>query len=241
MKFPIKIEEHDGIYVLRDDMLPGGTKSILLETLEKNNPSIHEFVYASPVYGGFQIALASYFGKDATIFCAQRQDRHPNTVKAKKLGAKIKEVYPGYLSVVEKRAKDYCDKRKNCLLLDFGAQTRENIDLIAKRCRQVLAKMKTKPDEIWVAVGSGTIVQGILQAVKEFDKNIKVIGVLVGKDFKMKDPQLKLIRYPKDFDQESQFVSDFPSMPNYDLKAYELCRKSFERNPKKTVLFWNVL
>jgi 1-aminocyclopropane-1-carboxylate deaminase/D-cysteine desulfhydrase-like pyridoxal-dependent ACC family enzyme len=241
MKYPIKIENHDGIFVLRDDLLPGGTKSILLEQLDRENPNITEFVYASPVYGGFQIALASYFGKEATIFCAQRQDRHPNTIKAKKLGAKLKEVYPGYLSVVERRAKDYCEKRKHCMLLEFGAQTDKNIDLIAERCMQVLKKMKTPPDEIWVAVGSGTIVQGILKAVKEYNKKIKVVGVLVGKDFKKKDPNLKLIRYPKEFDEESKFEAAFPSMPNYDLKAFEICFKSHQKNPSKTVLFWNVL
>jgi hypothetical protein len=67
----ITIEQHDGFYVLRDDLLVGGTKSILMSSID--NPNITEFVYATPVYGGFQIALSAYcqsVGKKTTLFCA---------------------------------------------------------------------------------------------------------------------------------------------------------------------------
>ena len=68
MNSPI-IKDHYGIKVVRDDLLPGGTKSILLASID--NPAINEFVYASPVYGGFQIAISIYcksVNKKATIF-----------------------------------------------------------------------------------------------------------------------------------------------------------------------------
>ena len=53
----ITIEPHFGIKVLRDDLLPGGTKSILMTSIIGE---AEEYVYGSPVYGGFQIALAEY-------------------------------------------------------------------------------------------------------------------------------------------------------------------------------------
>ena len=49
MEHTIKIEKHYGINVLRDDLLDGGTKSILLDGIEKLYPYITEYVYASPV------------------------------------------------------------------------------------------------------------------------------------------------------------------------------------------------
>ena len=55
----ITIEKHYDINILRDDLLIGGTKSILMSSLD-NETHINEFVYASPVYGGFQIALSAY-------------------------------------------------------------------------------------------------------------------------------------------------------------------------------------
>jgi hypothetical protein len=238
MRHPITIEQHYGIQVLRDDLLEGGTKSILMDGIVKRHPQINEFVYASPVYGGFQIALSAYCKKHklkVTIFCAQRKIKHPNTIKCIEYGANIIEVFPGYLSVIEKRAKDYCDKLPTAHKIEFGAHTVENINTIANRARDVFKKLKGEPDEIWVAVGSGTLITGILQAVH----TAKVYGVIVGADFQMKHPNLKLLKYPKPFEIESPIQIDFPSMANYDRKAFEMCLKHQRKN--KSVLFWNVL
>lgn len=239
MEHPIKIEKHYGINILRDDLLEGGTKSILLEGIQIQYPNITEYVYASPVYGGFQIALSAYCknnGLKATIFCARRTQKHSNTLKCIEYGANIMEVYPGYLSVVEKRARDYCEKKSHIHKFVFGANTPENINIIANRAKKVLQQFKCEPDEIWVAVGSGTLVKGILQAVK----HAKVYGVLVGVDFEYSHPNLILIKYPKPFETESRLKVDFPSMANYDRKALELCL-AHERKPNSDVLFWNVL
>lgn len=241
MEHPIKIEKHYGINILRDDLLEGGTKSILLEELKMQYPHITEYVYASPVYGGFQIALSAYCKKNglkATIFCAKRTQKHSNTLKCIEYGANIIEVYPGYLSVVEKRARDYCEKKAYVHKFVFGANTPENINIITKRAKKVLEQLQSEPDEIWVAVGSGTLVKGILQAVN----HAKVYGVLVGADFEYSHPNLTLIKYPKPFESESRLKIDFPSMANYDRKALELCLSRFEgRNSNTDVLFWNVL
>ena len=51
---PITLEQHNGYTVLRDDNLLGGTKSVFIERMIP--PGASEVVYASPVYGGFQIA-----------------------------------------------------------------------------------------------------------------------------------------------------------------------------------------
>jgi hypothetical protein len=239
MKHPIKIEQHYGIHVLRDDLLKGGTKSILLDGMEKQYPRVTEYVYASPVYGGFQIALSAYcksHGLKATIFCAKRNQKHPNTLKCIEYGANIMEVYPGYLSVVEKRAQTYCEGKLHIHKFVFGANSPENIDRISKRTTKVFTKMGKEPDEIWVAVGSGTLVKGILQATK----HAHVYGVIVGAEFEYTHPNLTLLKYPKPFEYESRLETDFPSTANYDRKALELCLKH-KRPSTRTVLFWNVL
>lgn len=239
MEFPITIEKHYEINVLRDDLLDGGTKSILLYGIEKEHPQVTEYVYASPVYGGFQIALSAYCKKNGlktTIFCARRKDKHPNTIKCIEYGANIIEVYPGYLSVVEKRCREYCEKKNNIYKFVFGANTSENISKIANRAKKVFEKLGSEPHEIWVAVGSGTLVKGILESVNK----AKVYGVLVGADFEYSHPNLTLIRYPKPFETESKIKVDFPSMANYDRKALELCLE-YNREKNKNILFWNVL
>src|SRR6266446_9775283 len=104
-----KIVKHEGILVVRDDLIQGGTKARVLPLLF--NDIDVEYVYASPVQGYAQVALAycaRTYGKRATVFCAKRKDRHPRTLEAMAAGATIFEVFPGYLSVVQKRARDYC-------------------------------------------------------------------------------------------------------------------------------------
>ena len=241
MKHPIVIEQHYGINVLRDDLLEGGTKSILLDGIEQINPHITEYVYASPVYGGFQIALSAYcqkHGLQTTIFCAKRTTKHANTLQCIDYGANIIEVYPGYLSVVEKRAREYCENKPHVQKLVFGANTPENIYKITQRAKQVIQQLTYEPDEIWVAVGSGTLVKGILEAVHK--TKTKVYGVLVGADFEYSHPNLTLLTYPKSFEKESKIDVAFPSMANYDRKALELCL-AHNRKVDSKVLFWNVL
>jgi len=294
----IKIEDHYGIGVLRDDLLVGGTKSILLDSIfeaainvNDSNNAINEFVYVSPVYGGFQIALSAYckkHNKKATIFCAKRNKRHPNTELCASYSANIVEVPYGYLTVVEKRAREYINQQHNhnqyqcqqCQLgehpetyntktqqttqqtrihkIAFGAKSPENIDLIACRAKSVIesftAMFKNPPDEIWCAVGSGTLLCGIIQAVNELSSQgqgmvggqTKIYGVQVGAEFKGAEaclaPLVTIIKYPKPFEYASKLKIDFPSMSNYDLKAFEMCLRYNGMNPmNKKILFWNVL
>jgi hypothetical protein len=233
MSIPI-IKEHYGINVLRDDLLEGGTKSVLMHNID--HPSINEFVYASPVYGGFQIAISAYckkVGKQATIFCAKRNVKHSNTLKCLEYGANVIEVEYGYLSVIEKKAREYCLNKEGIHKIVFGAQTEFNKKILCKRVLD--AYNMCKCDEIWCAVGSGTLVSSIMDAVPSY---VKVFGVQVGAEFKHNYPNLTIIKYPKSFDKESKLKIDFPSMPNYDLKAFELCLK---HKGTGKIMFWNVL
>lgn len=225
----ITIEEYNGIKVLRDDLLAGGTKSILMPSLIEPNK---EYVYASPVYGGFQIALSAYCGALATIFCAKRKEMHPNTKQCLKYGAKVIEVPYGYLTVIEKHAKDYC-LATGAIKLKFGANEPENKIIIGNRMRQIIQELGKEPDEIWCAIGSGTLVDSILMATE----TAQIKGVQVGAEYKGVHERLQVLKYHKGFDKLSNYKAGFQSMPNYDLKAWEYCNKFKTGND---VLFWNV-
>ena len=253
-----KYENQNGIYVLRDDLLPGGTKSILIDSLVHevhDYDNVNEIVYASPCYGGFQIALSIFCknnNKKATIFCAKRKVRHPNTETCVQNGANVVEVPYGYLSVVEKHAREYVREREPgvTLKIAFGANSPESINIIASRAKRVIERFYTTygtpPDEIWCAVGSGTLISGIIQGCNEMQGTaspLKIYGVQVGKEFKgSNSPNVTIIVYPKPFEYASKLEVNFPSMPNYDLKAFELCLKyNANSDENKKILFWNVL
>lgn len=232
----IKIEEHFGVMVLRDDILPGGTKSVLMPSIIGEGS---EYVYATPVYGGFQIALSAYcksVGKQATIFCAKRGKMHPNTKKCLEYGAKVIEVEHGYLNVVESHAKKYCQDT-GAIKLDFGAKSDANIAILADRVKSVIEKIGHEPKEIWCAIGSGALVEAILKGTT----TAMVYGVIVGKEYEGKHERLITMKYHKPFDKECTMVAGFDSMPNYDLKAFEYCVKHSTTTDVTDKLFWNVL
>lgn len=228
---------NNGVFVLRDDILPGGTKSVLMPHIVTTGD---EYVYASPVYGGFQIALAAYcqkVGKRCTIFCAKRKTLHANTERVLAHGAKVEEIAPGYLSVIERRARDYAAANM-AVKLDFGAKTDFNIGLLSHRASKVFSMLGQEPDEIWCALGSGTLTQSLLLATETATIN----AVQVGQKYTCPMPErLKVWEYHLPFDKPSRFNAPFPSMPNYDLKAWEYCCKHSQSANDKTVLFWNVL
>jgi cysteine synthase len=250
MSLPITIEKHNGINVLRDDLLIGGTKSILMGSIVGNKKNIDEFVYASPVYGGFQIALSAYcqsIGKKATIFCAKRNKVHQNTLKCIHYGANVIQVPYGYLTVVEKRARDYCQEKQSIEKIVFGANSPENKQLITNRVIDVCSMLETEPDEIWCAVGSGTLVTSISDACITKGFKTKIYGVQVGAEFIIDRPNIEIIKYEKPFEKPSKCKCPFPSMENYDLKAYEKCMEKNNlnnvvniNNLNKCILFWNV-
>jgi len=233
------IEQHNGIYVLRDDLLPGGTKSVILpHILERERWC---YVYASPVYGGMQIALASYcksIGKQAVIFCAKRKVPHANSLRAKTAGAIVYQVPYGYLSHTQKKAREYA-LQHNAQLVEFGGNYPVAIKAISDRMQQVTTRLGCEPDIIYCAAGSGTLLKGIVAGTS----SAMIVAVQVGAEVETQvgyplPSRVMIKKYHKPFEKESTFRAPFPSCANYDLKAWEYC---IGDKPKGLVLFWNVL
>ena len=234
LNYDFEIDRFEGLKILRDDMLKGGTKGRFIASLL--DPSKHEYVYASPVEGGFQIALAAVakqIGKKATIFCAKRKEPHFNSLRAKREGARIMQVDFGRMSNVAKKARLYCEET-GAQMLQFGANYQPMIDGIATLMKKISARIG-EPEEIFCAVGSGVLINGIIQGTV----SSKIIGVQVGKKFTQQLPdRASILVYPAAFGEESKFIAPFECCRNYDLKALEFAVKLRKSNNS---FFWNVL
>lgn len=228
MTVPIVIE-HEGISVVRDDLFPGGTKARFLPILFEG---ADEVVYASPAEGGAQTALATVaaqLGKRATIFVAKRANPHPRTVMAKRLGARVLQVSPGYLTVVQARARAYC-ARFGARLAPFGVDLPEAIETIAAAARSTAME----PDEVWCATGSGVLARSLAMAWPNARRHV----VQVGRALQPSAVAGATIHiYPRSFDREGRIKPPFPSDPHYDAKAWETA--SAYRG-SGLVMFWNV-
>jgi hypothetical protein len=225
-----RVIEHDGVLVARDDLFPGGTKARFIPILFEG---ADEVVYTSPAEGGAQTALATvaaHLGKRATIFVAERAQPHPRTLMAKRLGAQIVQVSPGYLNVVQARAREYSDQT-GALLAPFGFDIRGAAQAIA----QAALSIGEESAEVWCAGGSGVLARGLAQAWPNARRHV----VQVGRPLSPNDVAGATIHddYSKRFKWAIKRKPPFPSDPHYDAKAWELC---IAQKGSGRVLFWNV-
>ncbi|MCA3488525.1 MAG: pyridoxal-phosphate dependent enzyme [Rhodobacter sp.] len=228
MNAPI-LEIHRGITVVRDDLFPGGTKARFIGQVFDG---VSEAVYASPPEGGAQTALATVarvLGKRATIFVAQRAKPHPRTLEAARLGAKVVPVAPGYLTVVQARAKAYC-RETGAHLIPFGADFPGAAEAIASAALMSGAA----PDEVWCAAGSGVLARGLALAWPTARRHV----VQIGRELVPKDVAGATIHvHPRKFAEKAMIAAPFPADPHYDAKAWETC---LIKHGSGRVLFWNV-
>jgi hypothetical protein len=182
--------------------------------------------------------VASQLGKRATIFVAKRAHLHPRTLMAKRLGAKIEQVSPGYLNVVQARAIKY-SHQTGAVLAPFGF----DIPGAAQAIAQAALSIGIQPDEVWCAGGSGVLARGLAQAWPNASCHV----VQVGRALSPNDVAGATVHeYSKPFKWAIKKLPPFPSDPHYDAKAWEFClahkgfgaRDVLERHRTGTTLTW---
>ena len=218
-QFPkIQIEEYDGIHVVRDDLLEGGSKRRFIDRYirEQVSKGVNEFVFGGcPATGYAQMSL---------------------TLQAKQYGANIQWVNMGMLNVTMSRAKKYYEEDTNhrCIF-PLGLEhpyVIEDIERLAKSIKMWYNKPIT---EIWSVGSSGTLSRGLQKAFPDLPVYVVSVG------HKMKDREIgraKMFRSPYKFDKpiKKEEAPPFPSAPTYDAKAWPFIKQY----AKPGALFWNV-
>jgi|SRR6185312_9059228 len=233
------VEQHEGISVVREDLLVGGTKRRFVDDYVKHFAAkgAREFVYATTVYGGAQIALAHAcraVGVQATVFGAERKVLHARSQEAVDAGAKFISVPMGFLTNVQAKARAYC-QTTGAHLMPFGFDSPAALAAIANaatRVRQNCGRF----DVAVCAVGSGVLIRALQQA----QLARSYVGVLVGRDHASAD-NAELIRHKLQFGSDAPRAErpPFPSCSNYDAKAWKTARDL--RAKFSRVVFWNVM
>ena len=155
------IKEYNGIKVVRDDLLNGGTKRRAFTIYVKSKPEVDEFVYASPRQGYAQLSLAYAcrdLGKKCTVTVPQGE-RYWLTNKAVEVGANIIEVPMGYLTNIQAKAKKYCFNN-GAHLIPFGGDH----PVIIEAMTQTALSLDINPTEVWTVMSSGVLSRGLQAA-----------------------------------------------------------------------------
>jgi hypothetical protein len=225
---PAPVVERQGrILVVRDDLLPGGTKR---RAMVRVFPTVQatEFVYVSPAYSYAQIALAyacADLGLRATVFVAKRNELHPRTALARDVGAKIVQVPYGYLSNVQAKARAYAAK-VGAYVLPMGLDSEPYISAIA----EAASALRLSPPEVWCVAGSGVLSRALQRAWP----SAHAVAVRVGAE--PKAGRATLLQAPEKYEAEARNPPPFPSCAEYDAKAWQF----IQRQAVSNALFWNV-
>ena len=226
------IKEYDGIKVVRDDLLDGGTKRRAFTVYVKSKPEIDEFVYASPRQGYAQLSLAYAcrdLGKKCTVTVPQGE-RYWLTNKAVEVGANIIEVPMGYLTNIQAKAKKYCFNN-GAHLIPFGGDH----PVIIEAMTQTALSLDINPTEVWTVMSSGVLSRGLQAAWP----NAKVYGVRIGHNTtRIEQGRAETFKSDYKFHQECKEPErpPFPSSLTYDSKAWMFIKE----HATKGSLFWNV-
>jgi hypothetical protein len=146
-------------------------------------------------------------------------------LEAEAAGARVVEVPHGYMSVVRKRARDYCEQQ-SAELLPFGLDTPEFIDALAT----VAKGLSIKPKEVWTVAGSGVLSRALQQAWPRAKFYAIRVGAVPNAG------KAEVLQAPEKFEHDAKILPPFPSCSNYDAKAWRFVRA----HAKPGALMWNV-
>ena len=228
-----RIEQHNGVSVVRDDVLPYGAKMRCLDALIAAHPQIDEYVYGSVSatgLGGIALADACQrHGKTCVLLMAKRSlsNLTPHQREMRRLGAVIKWVSSGMLSVTAKRASAYAAKSRTRLLLSLGLEH----PVVVAAMMKTAQSLNVKPKMVVSSASSGTLNRALQLAFP----NAKVVMVASGHTPDARQQgRATLAEKPYRERVPDDRLPPFPSVPTWDAMAWVVAQKH------RPCLFWNI-
>lgn len=248
-----EVTEHDGILVVRDDLIHGGTKMRYIKAIVNSiadDPERQEVVFAGPAQGALPLALTLSFGERVTLWYPQRKVLTPRQREtlihgARHIYSKVPAVRPSW---VKKRALSYCEE-EGALCIRWSLSYPEVVAAIAKVCRKV-AEEHGEPDHVVCAGGGGTLTRGLCKGFP----NSAVHSIGIGRNMLRHEVGRAIIHPPPAYtmDTPCKTTPPFSCDRYYDAKAWEylienlsalhtLGKDNKPSGTKSRILFWNVI
>lgn len=245
--------ERGEIFIVRDDILPGGTKQRacgpLLEQLVLQGYS--EFVYASPFCGFAQVALAHVcqeLGFSCTVFTeddpsAASGQPHEFTKLARSFGATAH--LSKNLTAAEAAASAYAAQAPERFKIPLGFDCDEFKKAFEAALEMqwmiIQQKLGRTPKRIWLPIGSGTLASVFAKVVgADVDINCVNVHVLPKEDLRIQalngNPRFRIFNAPEKFPEHAMKKPNVPSNTHYDAKIWRFLLENAEAGD----LWWNV-
>jgi hypothetical protein len=237
------------VHVVRDDLLPGGTKQralgrYLSDALARGATS---FVYATPPPGFAQVALAYACGRlgvECVLFCEQADgELHEFSVLAQFYGA---TVHPcATLEVAEKEAWDHRDATPGSRKLPLGFAEPCYVghlrDAVAREWSHLTEDLGREPARVWLPVGSATLGSVFADVLGDrVELHCVDVRILDPHDHRIRAlaarPGVTMHRAVERFRDPCATHPPIPANTHYDAKLWPL----IHANAADGDLWWNV-
>lgn len=215
------ITSHEGLQVVRGDMIEGGFKRLAIDGIFKNIPK-ENVVFATNSYGFGAVALTlslQHTNKRIIIFLSKWDSISPNLLWCQKLGATLDFSGNSNLrdsAALQAEARNLYDSDAY-EILPLGLETPE------VRCRIFeIAKLlfPHPPKELWIATASGLLVR-TFQNVFPSTKFHAVLVKGSKSDIGRAEPHIPEER----FEEPAKILPPYQSAAHYDAKVWRIARE----------------
>lgn len=218
-----RIERHQGRKVLRFDEC-FGFKARAAEPLIASIKS-KVLVYCAPRTGHAALAIAELcklYGKTAVFFAPASKQCTLDQACVLNYGCQLRFVRIAAMPVLNSYAKKWAEEN-GATFLPFGLANTPLVTAgVVKLCKD-LSEVYSKPEEIWCAVSTGTMIRGLNIGFPEADLS----GIAVARNLHEGElPKRAIVKSAKvPFTTKAKLQPPFNTTACYDAKAWGPCVK----------------
>jgi hypothetical protein len=234
---PVIIQEIENFNVIRDDLLPGGTKqrAIIPFLKEKLREGFTEIAYAGPAQGVAQAALgtaAKILNFSAHMFFSGR--RGPISHFTEEIGVHMHPI-AGPLKECQETAIKWAAADKKRFLLPFGLRDENFQNMLVAALKQsfpILPENFSGRSEnisqgiahMWVVGGSAVLLNCLYSVFPTTFFHVIQVGRAITMD--MIDPaRTQIFVHPEKFNMPANLMPPYNSVDNYDAKVWFYAKK----------------
>lgn len=235
---PATVVEHEGIKVVRDDLI-AGSKSRFADLLIKSCPN-DTIVYVQPRVGLAGVSIldvAKKYGKKVVLFMPSSKMISQHQAVCIERGAKPMFYRIAAMPNLNRKAQ-YWAELNNAYFVPLGLKHPLVVAAAAQVARDI-KEVHGEPDICFVATSTGVLVRGLQLGWP----NAEFVSVAVARN--MKEGELgraQVVSEPLPFQsyEKTENMPPYPTVGTYDAKAWKYAKEYKEQNPDKNVWIWNV-
>jgi hypothetical protein len=225
------VRGHDGVRVVRDDLIVGTKARAADPVLAKSNAE--RFVYCQPRTGLAGVSLldvANKRGRKVTLFMPACKEISIHQACCIERGADAEFRRIAAMPNLNKYAREWALERPESYFVPLGLKHPLATAGIIRAAVQI-----PEPELVYVAMSTGVLCRALQIAWP----NAKFVGVAVARNIQDGEKGVAdIISHPLPFQTPEKAINlpPFPTVPTYDGKVWSRVPKNSDRD----ILFWNV-